>query len=319
MQERGDQKHKSGWRRGLTYLPYLLLLATGIYLAHEFKGMSLKQLWTELGNRSLSSVLVACGLVCFNFLVFAGYDLISLRQIKVRLPPLVVIRTSALSFSVTNLLGHSMITGLGFRVREYGPRGLRLAQITGIVVQNVESWWAGFLFLTGIFFSLEGRLLGYFLLLVISAYVGASWYFAGRTVSFKKITLHLPDVSSAVLKILIASLDVGITGLTLYVLLPPPLAVPLSRFFLYYLSAQLGGTLSAVPAVLGVTEALMLEFFKPLHQPVALLATLLLYRLIHYIAPASITLMIELVRLVHRSVTKYNLRRFHEASQPTLQ
>jgi uncharacterized membrane protein YbhN (UPF0104 family) len=299
-------------------LPYALLVAAILYLAYEFKGLKFAELLRELRGRSYTSILWACGLVVTNFLVFACYDLVSLRQMKARVPLGVVIKTSALSFSLTNLLGHSMITGLGIRIREYTRYGLTLRQVTGIVVQNVESWWAGFLFLLGVFYVAEGRILGLGLLLAILIYLAASWSFAGRTIVFKKFALHLPDLLGATLKVAVASLDVLITGLTLYVLLPS-VVLPLQRFFYYYLSAQLGGTLSGVPGGLGVTEALLLGFFKSHHHAVSLLATFLLYRLIHYIAPATITVAFELGRLIHRSSSKLTVRRSHETSSSNLQ
>lgn len=298
------------WRKLLAFLPYLLLLVIIAYLFRQFHDMHWIELYQEIRDRTAVQLLIALGLVCLNYLVFTSYDLIALRQMNARLPLWTVAKTAALSFAFSNILGHSMITGLGIRFRNYSTHGLSLKQVTGIVIQNVEAWWVGFLFISGVFLTLipyqahigplpQGsmRWLGIFLLSTIAIYLIACLRLAGRSVALGKMRVHLPDVTGGLLKIAVASADVLITASTLFVLLPNEVKIPIQIFVVYYVVAQLAGTISAIPGGLGVTESVFLELLRPFDSEVSILASLILYRVAHYILPALIALFFELARI----------------------
>jgi uncharacterized membrane protein YbhN (UPF0104 family) len=247
----------------------------------------------EIQNVSTRSFVLSAALVILNFSVYVVYDLIALRQIRQKLPLPCVAFTAPLSFSISNILGHSMITGLGFRYREYARYGLNLSQVTGIVIQNIEAWWLGYAFLSGLAFY--NRPVGLLIAAAVAAYLSACFKFAGRRIWFRKLSFRLPDLRGGMMKIAAAALDITLTGATLFVLLPEGVHIDFARFLPLYLMAHLTGVLSFVPGGLGVVETVLLQLLRPFGGDAPILAGLLLYRIVHYILPAGIGFTCEVI------------------------
>lgn len=301
------------WRKGLAILPYLLLLAAVFYLYRELRGLSWNALWTEIKGRPVERIAFAFGLLLLNYGCYVAYDLIALRQMGRRAPLGAVARAASLSFSLTNLVGHAMVTGMALRYREYARHGLSLANVTGIVVQYVEAWWAGFLLLLAAILSglpeeylrpvldpAYARPSGALLFALVAAYLIICFYLSGRKLRLGAWRVHLPDLPGGGAKIAVAVSDILLTAATLRVLMPAHLELPLPVFFAYYLLAHATGVISAVPGGLGVMESMVLKLFRPYAADEAILASLVLYRLIHYALPALITVGVETARPLRR-------------------
>ena len=292
-------------KRALTTFPYVVLLFAILFLWRELRDVDWAPFFAELRRYSAAQLGLASLIVLLHYLLLSLYDLIGLKQLEERLPYPLVLFTSSVACAISNLVGHSVVTGLGARIRNYGRVGLGISKITQLMVMNVESWWAGFAFLFGIvlmFFPL-GSLRAYSQLLsvaggagllgVVAIYLLACWRLKGRTVNIGKAQIYLADFRLGVAKVLVGALDTIFLSLTLYVLLPRGLDLSFERFFALHLSAHIIGVVTMVPGGFGVLEGVLLKLLEPYGPPASFLASILLFRLFHYILPAALAVIAE--------------------------
>ena len=116
------------------------------------------------------------------------------------------------------------------------------------------------------------------------------------------------------MQLLLSSLDWALAGAVLYVLLPPVprrFVVVLSAF----LAAQILGLAAHVPGGVGVFEGVIVLLLKPYMTSVQLAPALVVYRVIYYLAPLSIALIVlagaEISERRHRATPRGDDARCH--------
>jgi uncharacterized membrane protein YbhN (UPF0104 family) len=322
-----------GIRRIISWLPLLILVLAIWSLGREFSNLRWSELVEELKRPNRLQIIQAVLLVVLNYMVYIAYDIISLRQLRQFVPLSLVAVAATRSWSLSNLVGYSMVSGLPIRQREYCSRGIGLKTVSGVILQNIEAWYLGFIFLIGIVFftqdvamvfePLRGvslKTVGLALLILILAYLIACASFSGRTLQLRSFTLYLPDLTGGVLKIFTGMLDILLTALTLVVLLPSDINLPFFLKLACYVISHAMGILSMVPGGLGVTEGVFLKILSSYSTQVSLLASFLVFRFIRYIIPAGLTVILEL-RFLTATVLRARRRapkesRLNEATTP---
>ncbi len=288
-------------------LPFLILaLAVGL-LYRELEGLRWQDLVITLKSYSPLRILGAFGLLSSHYFIWAAYDWISLRQLEYRVPYVQIFRTTSVAFPISNLVGYSLITGFATRATRYLQMNLTYSHVTQLILFNLESWWMGFFYLTGISLTISpittqqfnltfesSRLLGIGLLAFVFFYWVLCWLAQGRTVRFFRTRIFLPDFKSGLMKVHIAALDIFVMMLTLYVLMPGAEALSPLHFAAIFCGAQLAGVLSFVPAGLGVLEAVLLLLLKPYATAPQIVTGLILYRIVHFLVPVAIAVPLEL-------------------------
>ena len=284
-------------------LPYVICAAALALLLRELNGVSVAQLWTEVRARGPAQLGAALGLLVVNFAVMGLYDLIALRQLNEKLPWTLVMATGIQSFAITNLVSHSILTGLAMRARAYGRFGLTLSKLTQITVMNVETWWIGFIFLFGLvlvstpldelreyseLLTMGGgaALLGLGVLYLIGCTV-----MSGRVVRLRRFEIFLPSLESALQKTVVGAVDTTLVSLTLFALMPADLPLSFPHFLALHLIAHSLGVLTMVPGGLGVLEGVLLKLLEPYGTKGAILASILLFRVVHYLLPAGVSML----------------------------
>ena len=290
-------------KRLTSVLPYLICAVALGLLLRELNGVSVEQLWAEVRARGAGQLGAALGLLVVNFAVMGLYDLIALRQLNERLPLGVVLVTGIQSFAVTNLVSHSIVTGLAMRARAYGRFGLKLSKLTQITVMNVETWWIGFIFLFGLvlvstplddlreysrFLTMGG---GAALLGLGVVYLLGCTLMSGRVVRWGRFEIFLPSLESALQKAIVGAVDTTLVSLTLFALMPSDLPLTFPHFLALHLIAHSLGVITMVPGGLGVLEGVLLELLEPYGTKSAILASILLFRVVHYLLPASLSIL----------------------------
>ena len=187
------------------------------------------------------------------------------------------------------------------RYRFYSRWGITGPQFSRIVISYSVTFWLGLLALGGLSLVFSPLLadvpfpgtvtmVGVALLSVSLAYVVAAAV-RTRPISVRGFQLPLPSGRLAVLQLLLSSLDWALAGAVLYVLLPrgaAPFPVVLSAF----LAAQILGLAAHVPGGVGVFEGVIVLLLKPYMTSVQLAPALVAYRVIYYLAPLSIALIV---------------------------
>lgn len=298
-------------RRVLRVVPYIILIFAFYVLKRELSHLRWDEFQLTLRQYQWPTFFFASLLLLINYFIWSGYDWISLRQQKIRLPFSKIFRTTAIAYPITNLVGYSLLTGFAVRLRRYEPLGVTYAQITKLIIFNISSWWIGFLTLCGaaIVYSPDGELfkisnagarwIGIGLLGVVGAYLTSAWYTKGRELHFfGRWHMHMPSLRSGLIKIFVSVCDNLVVGLTLFVFLPSVHDISFARFMAYFLSATLVALLSFVPAGWGVLEGVLLYLFRPYAPDAEILASLVLFRVFHYLIPVGLALVYWLATLV---------------------
>jgi len=287
--------------------------------------------WRALSANALGTppwlVATAFLLTALNYAVLTGYDFIALASIgrppalgfggTSRLTVARVAVTSFLAYAIANSVGLSMLSGASVRYRFYSRWGISGQQFSQIVISYSMTFWLGLLALGGVslvFTPLVGArdlplarfatTAGIVLLVVSLSYVVAA-ALRTRPLHVRGFQLPLPSAKLAALQVLLSSLDWALAGAVLYVLLPrgaAPFTVVLSAF----LAAQILGLAAHVPGGVGVFEGVIVLLLKPYMTSVQLAPALVAYRVIYYLAPLSIALIVLTVAEVRQ-------RRHHAA------
>jgi uncharacterized membrane protein YbhN (UPF0104 family) len=127
------------------------------------------------------------------------------------------------------------------------------------------------------------QVLGAVLLVVVAGYLGWCFVAGQRVWHLRGQTLDLPSGRMAVLQLLVASTNWLLIGAVVYTLLQFRVDYPtvLSAMLL----ASVAGLVTHIPAGLGVLEAVFVALLSGRMAQGELLAALLAYRVIYYLAP----------------------------------
>ncbi len=196
----------------------------------------------------------------------------------------------------------ALVGGVALRYRLYARQGLALDTITQVLVLSMIGNWIGYLLLAGgacLFFPLPLpppwplgtaglQLLGDVLLALAGAYPLLCGGARRRVWRLRGVALRLPSGRVALLQLALSSLNWALIAGVLAVLLrgradyPSVLAV--------LLIAAVAGVVAHVPAGLGVLEAVFIALLAQRVAPAELLAALLAYRAVYYLAPLGLAL-----------------------------
>jgi uncharacterized membrane protein YbhN (UPF0104 family) len=129
---------------------------------------------------------------------------------------------------------------------------------------------------------------------VLTCYIGWVWS-APREIGRREWNVHLPSGPSTLLQIGIGILDLACCALAMYMLLPSEPNIGFVTLAVVFVSATLLGFASHAPGGLGVFDAAMLVALWQFDKE-DLVAGLLLFRLLYYLAPFVIALAILGIR-----------------------
>jgi phosphatidylglycerol lysyltransferase len=242
----------------------------------------------------------AVGLIAVNLLLFAGYDLLALRYIKHPLPFRKVSMTAMLSFAFSNVVGGMVIAGGGIRYRSYSSSGLSATEILRITSFIWISWLLGMAALNGVaacaypdlLDALHGgglpNLLWFGIPLCLSVVAYLVLAVRGKPeLVLRGMKLSAPSIGIAFGQIAVVALDMLLSALILFLLLPTLPSIGFAHFMALFVVATTLALFSGVPAGVGVFEVLMLHLLKADLPSSDILGALVVFRLLYYLLPLS--------------------------------
>lgn len=282
--------------------PWLVLLpfVVAVWVIHrDLQSFHYLQVVAALDALPVRAILAAVALTALSFLVLSTYDALGLRYAG---HPLAYRRSGFASFvgyAFSQALGFTLLTGAPIRFRLYSAWGLDASEIRDLVAFYSVTFWVGFLALGGTTLLLEplgltgllhlpfgnARYLGVLLLALAAAYLAWAVRRRGGRLRIGSWEIAPPGPRTAIAQVVIGTADWTVAGSVLYVLLPADAGITLPVFLGVFLLAQIGGLISNVPGGLGVFEALMLALMPERVPEGALLASILVYRVVYYILP----------------------------------
>lgn len=293
------------WHRLSRLLPAVLglalLIAALLVLRRELAHAALRDVRAHLASLPWTVTLAAFLLTVASYFVLTAYDALAFRYLGRVLPYRKVAFASFLASAVSNMLGHSMLSGGTVRYRMYRGWGVSAAEIARLILFCDFALWLGYFALGGVVLLLEGftlpaalraplqtaRPLGVLFLAAVAAYF--VFTAVRRTpIRVRGQEIALPGRRISLLAGGLSALDWTLVGVVLYLLLGPLPGLGFASFLGVFLLAQTLGQLSQVPAGLGVFETVLLLLLQGVAAPARILGALLAYRALYYLLPFAV-------------------------------
>jgi phosphatidylglycerol lysyltransferase len=285
-------------------------LAIGLFsgalyvLNRELKNYKLEDIITSFRTIPATQV-VESGIFCIlSYVVLTLYDVLAIKYVGEKLKYYRIALASFIGYTFSHNLGFSVVTGGAARYRLFSSWGLTAPQIAQAIAFSGVTFWFGFALLAGIMFLIDPPMLpanlqtiyipyqfiGIFLILIAVAYMLLG-KFRQRPIVMGEFTFHLPKVSLTAVGLVVSAIDWLLAAAVAYTLLPPG-KIGFWQFVGVFQAAQIIGLLSHIPGGAGVFEFLIITYYGDVLGPGELLGILLAYRVIYYIIPLSLSLLL---------------------------
>jgi len=297
-----DGRAEPRWYRRVRRMVSAVFVAIVAWLLVRY---AMRLNWDEVGQALAAAppgtLTVAAMLTVASHALYTSFDLIGRRQTRHGLS---VLRTTAVAFVsyAFNLNFGAIVGGVAFRYRLYTQYGLDSPAITQVLALSVATNWLGYCLVAGLLFllrppSMPGgwaltvpglRVVGALLLTAVAAYFALCALGKGRTLRWGRHCMDLPSWRLAALQLVLSSGNWLLAAGIVHVLLGAKVEYALVTGV--FLSAAIAGAVTHVPAGLGVLEAVFIALLGQQIPAPQLVAALLAYRAIYYLAPLAIAL-----------------------------
>jgi hypothetical protein len=300
---------KIGWNRIGLALSLIIIASAATVLYRILRGISFSDVMVALKATDPTDVLLAGLFVAAAYFTLTFYDLFALRTIGANhIPYRIAALAGFTSYSVGHNVGASVFTGGAVRYRIYSAWGQTAIDVAKICFIAGLTFWLGNVAVLGLGIAYEpqaasaidqlppwlNRAIALAGLALLASYVAWVWV-KPRVIGRSDWVVTLPGGPLTLLQIAIGIVDLSCCALAMYVLMPDDPHIDFIKLAVIFVSATLLGFASHSPGGLGVFDAAMLvaliEFEKE-----QLLAGLLLFRLLYYIIPFALSLIILGVR-----------------------
>jgi uncharacterized membrane protein YbhN (UPF0104 family) len=275
-------------------------------LSHLLDGVDWIDIRAALSQIGWPRLFAAASVTALSYGVLTGYDVIALRIVEKHVHYGRAALASFTSYVFSHNFGFALLTGGTARLRIYQPAGLTIGEVAHIMVLTGVTFWSGVLLLLGFGLIVQPgtvTVAGMALSYPVHAAIGASSFAilaavlvglnrrAGRRLVLFGRSIPLPSVSQALVQIMLASIDIILAASALFVLLPGAGAAIFPVLLLGYLVAIVTGLITHAPGGVGVFEAVMLVSLPEVDRA-SLFAALLAYRVIYYLIPLAIGMLL---------------------------
>ena len=299
------------------------MLSLGVWAAYkQLHGHSFADVWANFKSVPLWRVAAALGLTAANYLVLAVYDRMALNYVGKPLSWRKILPTSFMAYALGHALGLPAVTAAGVRMRYYGAEGLTPGDVAKVVAFTTVTFVGGLLILATVIFAaypprwppalhvptwmLSTRGLAGVFALLLGAYLfwGLVWR---KPLKVSGKGFDPPSRKTVVAQLAISSADwvlaVGVFATLIGKASPWTVAG-------VFVMAAIASYISHVPAGVGVFEAVSLSLLvRGDLSADRVLAVLLIYRIVFYLVPLVLAVMLVVVEEVHRSRKRHR----HEA------
>jgi phosphatidylglycerol lysyltransferase len=321
------------WSKVGALIAFVLFTGVAYVLYNELQDVTwahVREAANAIGWDDIAGAGVATAL---SYIALIGYDLVALREVGARNVPLrLTAVTSFISQAFTFTLGFGVLTGSAVRMRLYRLAGLTTDQVLNVGALCAMTFWVGLAAVAGICLvtvpSMFAAVTGYDRSVVVGIGAAILALLAGwalftavrpREVGIHGWTLKLPGPQTTLKSIVVGVCDTTAAALALWLLLPDSADITFPGFLSVFAFATALGVVSHVPGGFGVFDTAILLSLPQVPEP-AMLASLLVFRLIYYIAPLALaTGAMALTELTTKSTaTHKGARAIADAAAPFL-
>jgi hypothetical protein len=297
------------WNRIGVLLSLAIITAAVVVLVHMLRDTDVNEVIAAIKATEKRHIAAAAAFVAAAYLTLTFYDLFALRTIgRKEIPYRVAALSGFTSYSIGHNIGATVFTGGAVRYRIYSACGLDAIEVAKICFVAGLTFWLGNATVLGLGGTYTPQALGLLdqlpdwinrvmavaTLLVLASYLGWVWS-APREIGRGEWKVYLPSGPSTLLQICIGILDLSCCALAMYMLLPSGPNIGFVTLAVVFVSATMLGFASHAPGGIGVFDAAMLVALWQ-YDKEDLLAGLLLFRVLYYLVPFVIALIILGVR-----------------------
>jgi len=282
-------------RLGMAFSLLIITVSTVIFVRTlaRIDAQQFKAAFAATGGDQIAS---AFGLSALSYLALTGYDALALKHLRLKVPYRLTALASFASYAVSFTLGFPLVTAGAVRFWIYGPAGLSAGDVASLTVVAGVTFWLGMGLILGVAFAGDAQAvsdvthlsagvnqtIGVAAIVCLIAYLILMRRMRRRG---KPVFLNfsLPGPTVTLGQMALGVIDVCAAAGALYVLLPKGHGLGYLSFTALYCLAAMLGIASHAPGGLGVFEATMLNGVGDLSDQ--MLASLLLFRGIYYLAP----------------------------------
>jgi glycosyltransferase 2 family protein len=282
----------------------VLLVASIWVLWREFQHLSWSDLTARMATCGPRHIAWACALSAASFTLMGVVEWMGLRWSGMPLPWRTAMVKSFIVNGITHTLGSSVVIATAARSWAYGKDGLRLAPSAMTSIFNAVSFTLGLVLLVGVglmaatpeqmeavrFTLVQGRALAWLCLLVVAAYMVACRVWPDR---WRLFNVPAPSMPYALGQVVLGAIDNALSATILWMLAGPE-HLPFASFVFAYAMACSIGALSHIPGGLGVFEGTMAALMPDVDRQ-ALAAGFIGFRLVFYIAPLALAVLISII------------------------
>jgi glycosyltransferase 2 family protein len=306
-----------GWHRVGFVLSVAIISIACFVLYRKLHDIDVAKLMEALTTISARDIAIAALFVAAAYFTLTFYDLFAVRTVgRNDVPYRICALAGFTSYSVGHNVGASAFTGGAVRYRVYSAWGLDAIDVAKVCFIAGLTFWLGNVAMLGIGFVLHpeaasaidqlpewfNRALGIAALCVLAGYVAWVWV-APREIGRHNWKVRLPGGPLTLLQIVIGIVDLTCCALAMYMLVPETPYVDFVTVAVIFISATLLGFASHSPGGLGVFDAAMLVALWQ-YDKEQLLAGLLIFRILYYLTPFALSLLILGTREVVLSMAR---------------
>jgi uncharacterized membrane protein YbhN (UPF0104 family) len=278
----------------------VLFSAAIVLLVRDLQKIDREEFLSGLTSVPPLYLAYAALLIALNYCLLITYDMLALRYVRRSLPLRRVALVGFLGYALGNNLG-TLIAATPLRFRLYTQWGLPPTQIMAIVVLLGMTFWSGISWLGGtvllfvpvpvpaeVQLPVPTQALGGVLLCVGISYavICLCWR---KPLPIKGIQLQPPHIELMTLQTAVAALDLTISAIALYLVLPAEANVPFALVLAAYLVGITASLVTQIPGGLVVLELILLKLLAD-SVGNAVIGSLLIFRLLYYVAPLIVAL-----------------------------
>lgn len=290
-------------KRLLTVAFFILLIVLLVMLG---KNVDWDEVLSTLRDYRASTLLLAAAACLASYLAYSSFDLLGRAYAKHHLPAWQIMPVTFVCYAF-NLNLSAWVGGLALRYRLYARLGLSNAEITKVYSLSLMTNWLGYLMLGGVLFAFGPielpdswaigrgtlRLLGLALLAVTIVYLLLCGFSRRRSWHVRGHEIRLPSLWLASTQMALGAINWALMGLVIYILLMN--RVSYAEVLGVLLISSIAGVITHVPAGLGVLEAVFVTLLQHQISKGSLLAGLIGYRALYFLAPLLVATLVYLV------------------------
>jgi len=288
-------RHRSGLRRlGIAASVVIIAGALAIF-ARTLAHIDPAKFKAAIAGTGGDQFMFSFAFAALSYLALTGYDGLALRHLGIKIPYRLAALASFTSYAFSFMLGFPLVTGAAVRYWVYGPAGVSAGNVAKLTAVAGITFWLGMGLVVGAgflsasdpiadidhFHPLANRVIGLVVVGAVAAYFVwvSRWSRGDATV----LGVRLPGPGLTLGQMALGVVDICSASAALYVLLPRGQGLSFPAFATLYSFASVLGIASHAPGGLGVFEATILQGVGGSQD--AVLASLLLFRLVYYVVP----------------------------------